>query len=278
MTTPSPKIWDWLIDEVRAGAAEEILPRFRRLSSDMVSAKSAPDDLVTEADRQMEERLRVACARLMPQALFLGEEAVSADRRLLEDLPQAELAIVCDPVDGTWNFANGLAVFGVIIAVLRRGEPVFGLLYDPLGDDWVMAERAAGAFFARPGSAAERLSVQPGPAEQGVAGFVPLFLFPKQDRPRIAAGMAELGRATSLRCSCHEYRLLAQGRVDFNLSASLQPWDHIAGALAVEEAGGVARLADGSPYRGADLPQGPLVAAVSAEVHAEVVQRLQLRQ
>lgn len=42
----------------------------------------------------------------MPQALFLGEEAVSADRRLLEDLPQAELTIVCDPVDGTWNFAG----------------------------------------------------------------------------------------------------------------------------------------------------------------------------
>ncbi|WP_244293756.1 inositol monophosphatase family protein [Pannonibacter sp. I15F10I1] len=106
MTAPSSKIWDWLIDEVRAGAAEEILPRFRRLSSDMVSAKSAPDDLVTEADRQMEERLHGACARLMPQALFLGEEAVSAGRRLLEDLPQAELAIVCAPVDGTWNFAG----------------------------------------------------------------------------------------------------------------------------------------------------------------------------
>ncbi|SUB01113.1 Inositol-1-monophosphatase [Pannonibacter phragmitetus] len=169
MTAPSSKIWDWLIDEVRAGAAEEILPRFRRLSSDMVSAKSAPDDLVTEADRQMKQRLREACARLMPQALFLGEEAVSADRSLLEALPQAELAILCDPVDGTWNFANGLAVFGVIIAVLRRGEPVFGLLYDPLGDDWVMAERGAGAFFARPGSEPERLSVQPGPAGQGRA-------------------------------------------------------------------------------------------------------------
>ena len=47
------------------------------------------------------------------------------------------MAIIIDPVDGTWNYARGLALFGVILAVTRYGIPVYGLLYDPVIDDWI---------------------------------------------------------------------------------------------------------------------------------------------
>lgn len=276
MTKLSATLWDWLIAEVRAGAAEEILPRFRRLTGEMVAAKSAPDDLVTEADRQMEQRLREACARHMPQALFLGEEAVSADSALLNALPEAELAIICDPVDGTWNFANGLAVFGVILAVMKRGEPVFGLLYDPIGDDWVMVERGAGTHFCRDGSLGERLVMPSTDRPEGATGFVPLYLFPPAQRPQIALGMTGLARANSLRCSCHEYRLLVQGKVDFNLSVNLQPWDHVAGLLAVTEAGGTFASAGEAPFHPARSYPGALIAAVNDDVLSGVRDVLKL--
>lgn len=268
MKGPSAGLWDWLISEVRAGAEAELMPRFRRLTPEMVQSKSHMDDLVTDADRRMEARLQDAVARHLPDAVFLGEEAVSSDPSLLRALPGADLAIVCDPLDGTWNFANGLAVFGVILAVLQRGEPVFGLLYDPIGDDWVAAERGAGTFFQREGDAGVRLSLTCGPARERLTGFVPLYLFPVPDRPRIAAGMARLDRCLSLRCSCHEYRMLVQGKVDFNLSINLQPWDHIAGLLAVTEAGGVFAGLGSAPYRPASTYPAPLIAASGGEVMA----------
>jgi len=62
--------------------------------------------------------------------------------------------------------------------------------------------------------------------------------------PRLAA----LGQATPLRCSCHEYRLLAQGAAEFVLSDRLNPWDHAAGVLICQRAGGVARMLDGRAY------------------------------
>ena len=77
------------------------------------------------------------------------------------------------------------------------------------------------------------------------------------------------GRVHTLRCSCHEYRLLAEGRVDFLVSPASNPWDHLAGALAVEEAGGAVGLLPGGRYTPAVL-DGSVVAANSAETLAEV--------
>lgn len=95
------------VDIVRAAAKSEILPRFRRLRPEDVRVKSAPDDLVTEADLAAEDAISTALARDFPDVLILGEEAVASDPALLDRLPQAELAFVIDPVDGTWNFAAG---------------------------------------------------------------------------------------------------------------------------------------------------------------------------
>ena len=65
------------------------------------------------------------------------------------------------------------------------------------------------------------------------------------------AALAGLGyrRTLSLMCSCHEYRMLAQGHVDFVLTGPRPaPWDHAAGALITRAAGGVARFLDGEDY------------------------------
>ncbi|HSG35751.1 MAG TPA: inositol monophosphatase family protein, partial [Sphingomonadaceae bacterium] len=124
-----------LIAATRDIAAEVILPRFRALDAGEIDTKSAPDDLVTIADRESERRLEEAVAAILPGAVTFGEEAISEGRIDLSDLGASELAVVVDPVDGTWNFANGLAVFGVILAVMEKGRTIWGGIYDPLGDD-----------------------------------------------------------------------------------------------------------------------------------------------
>ncbi len=249
---------DALISEVRAAARAEILPRFRNLAPGAIATKTGPMDLVTDADKAVEGLLSDAAARLLPQALVVGEEAVSDTPSLLDDLAGADWAVIIDPVDGTGNFASGLAVFGVILAVVHQGRTVFGLLYDPLLDDWVMAMRGGGAWFCKPGAAPQRLrGAAPKPLDV-LTAFVPLSLYPQGARARVAARLPEFGRVTSLRCSCHEYRLMATGHAEVNISPQVKPWDHAAGVLVVEECGGVA-FSDAQPGYAPGNPRAPLL-------------------
>ena len=238
-----------LIALVRRAAQDEILPRFRRLALGDVRAKAHVDDLVTEADLRAEAAITRGVAAILPGAQVVGEEAVAADPAVVRRIGEAAVAVIVDPVDGTWNFANGLATFGVILAVTLRGETAFGLLYDPVMDDWILARRGGGTWFCRPGAEPVRLGLEDSGAGLGdTTGFVPLYLFPQAAQRRLAEAMPEFRRVWSVRCACHEYRLLAQGSADFCLTGTLNPWDHAAGVLAVTEAGGAAALLSGETY------------------------------
>ncbi|MEL7088743.1 MAG: inositol monophosphatase [Planctomycetota bacterium] len=249
-----------LIAAVREAAQIEIVPRFRALPDGTVRSKSAPDDLVTDADTGMEHRLSARVADILPDALILGEEAASEDPSVLDRAATPGSCVIIDPVDGTWNFASGISTFGTILAVTEGGETTFGLLYDPLQDDWIEATRGEGASFNRPGLPAQALQVAPPETLPNMTGFIGLPLFPKDKQSDIALGFPALRRVLGLRCSCHEYRTLAMGRVSFNVNGMLKPWDHAAGALVVEEAGGVARMLDGRPYA-PTLHEGCMIAA-----------------
>ena len=229
---------DGLIAAVRAVARAEILPRFRRLSPRDIDTKTSPSDLVTVADRAAERALHDAVRALVPDASIVGEEAVSEDPSILDRLKYGGRTVLIDPIDGTWNFASGLAMFGVIVAVVEDGQTDFGLLYDPVMDDWVVGERGRGAWFCRPGEASRRLVGPPSRPKSEAHAFVPLFLYPPCDRTRIASKLPDWGRVTSLRCSCHEYRTLAFGHADMIAAPSPKPWDHAAGVLIGEETGG----------------------------------------
>lgn len=236
-----------LVNIIRRAARTEILPRFRNLTEGQVSTKSGPADLVTAADTGAEAMIARAISRLFPGAVVLGEEGQPATPTCARPPPRP-MAFIVDPVDGTWNFAHGLPLFGVILAATRFGKPIFGMLYDPITDDWIFASEDGPALqsdVARPNRA---LSTSAGGALPGLSGIAHLSYMPEADRRALAPLGAEVARLGSLRCSCHEYRLLAQGAVDFVLSATLNPWDHAAGVLICERAGGVARFLDGRDY------------------------------
>lgn len=235
-----------LIRIVREAARAEILPRFRRLDAGDVAEKTSSQDLVTEADTRAEAMMTRAILETFPGATVIGEEAVSADKSLLGQIGAAEMGVILDPIDGTWNFAKGISTFGVILAVTHGGETVFGLLYDPLGDDWVWAAKGEGAWMGFPDGRQTQLRIAPPEGE--LSGFLGLYLFPRSHQPRLASLMPDYERVHTLRCSCHEYRTLAAGHVDFGLNGALMPWDHAAGVLVHAEAGGHAGLLDGRAY------------------------------
>ena len=238
---------DALIDAVRQTAREEILPRFRALDPSEVDAKSAFDDLVTVADRAAEAALARRIEAVLPGDGVIGEEAVSEDRTLLDRVGAGRCAII-DPIDGTWNYAHGLANYGVILAVAEEGETVWGLLYDPSFDDWIVAHRGQGAWFRRGGRATKlAVSHEDTPMDR-LRGNVGEYMYPQADRTGLAATIPRVRRSASLGASVHEYRLMALGGSDFVLNAGLNCWDHAAGVLILREAGGVARLLDRRDY------------------------------
>jgi fructose-1,6-bisphosphatase/inositol monophosphatase family enzyme len=258
-----------LADLLRDAAKTEILPRFRRLGGDDVRAKSEPSDLVTEADEAAERMIRRELDAFAPGALFIGEESVAADPTLLGKLADADFAVVVDPVDGTFNFASGIPAFGVMASVVWKGETVAGIIYDPMGDDWIMAEKGAGAFLRRPDGEAIRLSVDRPKPIADMVGMASAGYFFGDERERILSNLAKVRMFASYRCAAHEYRTFASGHVQFVLYNKLMPWDHLAGTLIGTEAGGYVARLDGSPY----LPhhvEGGLLAATDKESWQEL--------
>lgn len=253
-----------LINLVRRAARAEIMPRFRNLAQGDITTKSGPHDLVTEADHQAEAMIARGLQRMFPHALIIGEEAVAAKPSLRESVSAAELAIIIDPVDGTWNFAHGLPLFGVIIAVTRFGRPVLGLLYDPVADDWIIADEATPTRLGAALGAERPAKVSSGGELSDLQGYMHFSLMTQDQQELLAPLLPELARVTALRCSCHEYRVLAQGAVDFVMSSMLNPWDHAAGVVACQQAGGIAMMLDGRTYN-TEITEGVLLCAANQD-------------
>lgn len=269
----TPQQQSRLIDRVRAVAGSEIRPRFRRLDPAGFKAKSRFDDLVTEADVAAETALTRGIGDILPQARVLGEEAASANPRLVDELERPGTTVVIDPIDGTWNFAHGIATYGVLLSVIVDGVTVFGLLYDPLIDDWVVATPGGGSWYEQADGNRVRSATSPAKPVSGLVGMMMLSLFPDAYRHAFMRAATEFQRVHSLRCVCHEYRLLAQGLIDFTVHARPTPWDFSAGVLAVEEAGGAAGFLDGRDYSPL-VREGVLIAANSAATLATVRRHL----
>jgi fructose-1,6-bisphosphatase/inositol monophosphatase family enzyme len=254
----SPIDIDTLARTIQSAAEIEIMPRFRQLGPDDIREKTSAIDLVTEADEAAERFIKAECAEHFPNALFVGEESVAADPALLAKLGDAELAIVVDPIDGTANFATGLPVFGVMAAVVAKGEAVAGVIYDPLGRDFILAERGSGAFLDRKGERSRLRLAEPAPIEDMIAvGSVSLF--PESRRRAIFGNLASFRTTANYRCAAYEYWSMAAGTSHCMFFAKLMPWDHLPGATIVAEAGAHVRRIDGSAYLPKHIDGGLLV-------------------
>jgi len=256
-----------IINLVRRTSRAEILPRFRTLGQGEIDRKSGPMDVVTAADKQAEKMITRGLLSMFPNALIVGEESMTEEK--IAELAEAEMGFAIDPVDGTWNFANGLATFGVILAMTRFGVPVFGLIYDPITDEVMIADEASTARALAPRRPARAVSVSDGGPIEDLSGFVSFYNLPEEHRPDMANLMTRFQRLYTLRCAAQEFRMVAQGNVDFMLCSSLSPWDHAAGALIVQRAGGHVACLDGSDYR-AQMRTGYLLCAADASTWGRV--------
>lgn len=252
---------------MRRVAEQVVLPRYQALARHEVIEKK-PGDLVTVADREAETRLSEGLAKILPEATIVGEEACHADPALTDRLGDAVCWIV-DPIDGTRNFANGKPPFGVMIALAENGETQAGWIFDPLGDRLCHAELNGGAFVnGEPVTARET-------GESPPVAAISLAFMDELQRHRVQQHLAPHYRLTDIPwCAAEQYPRLALGVNDLSIFERTLAWDHAAGALWLNEAGGMVARPDGSPYRVDEWDRKGMIAAASPPLWEGLARRL----
>ena len=249
------------LGEILSRAARtEIMPRFGGLTAKEVREKSSRFDVVTDADDAAELAISAALAAAYPESVVIGEEATARDPRLLDVIGVADLAFVLDPLDGTKNFASGLPLFGVMAAATVRGEVVLAAIHDPVCRNTAFALRGEGAWTQSEDGSRADLKVAGAVPVREMDAIVGTNFLPEPLRTTVNRNLSRLRITSWLRCAAHEYRMAAAGHTDLLFYNKLMPWDHAAGWLLHQEAGGYSAHFDGTPYRPTHLTGGLICA------------------
>ncbi|MGW0911373.1 inositol monophosphatase family protein [Streptomyces sp. NPDC002784] len=232
-------------EAVRQAAAREIVPRWRKLAAHEVDQKSGPHDLVTDADRRAEQYLTEALGALLPGSVVVGEEAVHANPATYAAIQGEAPVWIVDPVDGTRQFVHGDPGFCTLVALAQGGELLASWTYAPARDQLATAIRGRGAWLD-----GERL--HSGAPEAGrdlrVATSHPDYTTDEQKQALL--GLWSEGVAPRACGSAGlEYLAVARGESDAVAFSWEAAWDHAAGLLLVEEAGGAHLTLTGEPFR-----------------------------
>jgi myo-inositol-1(or 4)-monophosphatase len=219
-------------------------------------------DLITEADHASEMLILKRIRSAYPDCAILSEESGASSNK-------SAIMWIADPLDGTTNFAHGLPIFSVTLALMVDGVLEVGATYDPIYDELYTAQRGQGAYLN-----GDRLHVSAAPTLDK-ALLVTGFPYDRRTNPnnniqqftdfsRRAQGVLRLGSAAL------DLAAIAAGRLDGYWEFKINPWDIAAGVLMVTEAGGRASMLDSAPL---DLFARQVVAS-NGLIHDEMIEVL----
>ncbi|MEV6104000.1 inositol monophosphatase [Streptomyces sp. NPDC051940] len=246
---------------VRQASADEVMPRFRQLETHEIAEKRGPYDLVTVADREAERHLGRTLTALLPGLVLVGEEGVSEDPALLDEINGDAPVWIVDPVDGTWYFAHGEPGFAMMVALAHHGELLASWTYAPVRDVMAVAARGRGAW-------AEGVRLTGGTRTPGaditVATSSPRWTTDTEQRRLLELEVPGVARRDTGSAGL-EYLRIASGELDAVAYTWENAWDHAAGLLLVAEAGGGNATVAGEPFRIGGGNELPFVAARDEE-------------
>lgn len=224
------------------GAGETILDHYGT-DIDVALKGGDPRDLVTAADLAAEAAILAALQRAQPGYAFLSEEGVQPGDAVDDETP----TWVVDPIDGTSNFAHGLPLFAVSIALHHAGQSQVGVVHAPaLGWTFAAARGLGATLNQRPLHVSDRPTLHGALVGCDWSRHLPL-------RRRAIAAFGDFApRVHTLRSmgsAALGFAAVAAGWLDLYFNYSLQPWDTAAGALLVQEAGGRVTSLAGDPWR-----------------------------
>lgn len=250
---------------LREVSRKAILPYYQKLAEHEITAKAA-DDVVTVADNLSEELLTEGLAKILDLPV-VGEEASHADASVQDRL--AGDCWIVDPLDGTRNFAKGQPPFGILIARASGGVAQSGWIYDVLTDRLCVAHSRKGAFVN-----GEKITARGTGREMPVAAISLIFMDPTRREAVKAAIEGHYHQVDVPYCAAEQYPRLALGVNDVSIFERTLAWDHAAGVLWLNEAGGKAARPDGSPYRVDEWERKGLIGAASPALWDDLAWRL----
>lgn len=240
------------IAAVKLVAAEEIMPRYLKVSHNHKSDGSLCTDADIATQTALTRKLQAIC-----NVPVLGEEMSEDEQRAIWQSSPEGLWCV-DPIDGTSNFVHGLPYFAVSVALLREGKSVLGVVYNPVADEMFAAEAGKGAYLN-----GEKLfgRITAETMDQALANV---------DLKRLSSGLAAT-LATHPPCasqrnfgaSALDWCYTAAGRYDLYLHGGQKLWDYAAGALILSETGGYACCIEEDDFAAGNVWQRSVVAARS---------------
>ena len=226
-----------------------VMPRYRNLAAHEISEKAA-DDFVNVADRESELRLAEGLSDILPEAGIIGEEACAADPAILERAGEG-LNWIIDPIDGTGNFAAGQPPFGIMVSLADGGTTLAGWILDPLTGRLCHAMLGGGSHID-----GEHVQARESGGDIPIAALAVYFMSPEERTDIQRRSQASFTLVDIPRCAAEQYPRLVLGQNDVSVFARTLPWDHAAGTLFVNEAGGCCQRIDGTPYVVGDLRRG----------------------
>ena len=221
-----------ILDEIIAAAKEcgQVMLAADR-SKIGIKDKSGKANFVTRYDCKIQEMLQVKLAQILPEAEFFGEEEdCQIDRN-------AEYIFVVDPIDGTTNFIKDYHMSCISIGLLRNRKRYLGVVHNPYLDETFYAISGKGAYMN--GNAIHV-------SKDDLANSIVLFGSSPYNT-ELAKASFELAYEYFQKCldirrsgsAALDLCAIASGRAEIYFELILSPWDFAAGALIVEEAGGV---------------------------------------
>jgi myo-inositol-1(or 4)-monophosphatase len=243
------------LTELAEKSGEFIRPFFGQ--PDLVVETKSDSTPVTLADRGAEELMRAMIAKKFPSHGVIGEEHGS-------DRPDAEFVWVLDPVDGTKSFAAGCPLFGTLIALLHRGQPILGAIHQPVLRQLMIGDGRETDLNGR------RVRVRSVSRIEDATILTTNVHSPArhQDGPAFDA-LAKRAKLFRTWGDCYGYLLVAGGWADVMCDPIMNPWDIAALIPVVRGAGGII-----TDWQGNNPVNAESIVAAGAQLHAEVIAAL----
>ena len=203
-----------------------------------IDSKAGHANFVTDCDKKVQDRLRTGLLKIMPDAHFIGEEGTTQ-----EFSPKGKFFIV-DPIDGTTNFIKDFRASSISVALVVDGAAELGAIYNPYLDEIFTAIRGQGAFCN-----GKRIHVSSEPLENGLVIFGTSPYNEELSERSFKLAYSYFKKSIDIRrtgSAALDMCAIAAGRAELFFELSLSPWDYAAGALIVEEAGGIVTDIDGN--------------------------------
>jgi len=219
-------------------------------------------DIATETDIEINEFIENEIKSKYSEHGIISEEAAGYKK-------EAEYIWTIDPIDGTANFATGIPIFVIMVALIKNGEVEMSAIFDPVHNNLAFARKNEGAFVNN--KKINCSSTKEIYQSRGLMSFLPKKetillrkeIFKKAQEENVKIGINAFG------CAGFNSMCVAEGKRDWNIGYNTKIWDLAPAVLLMKEAGCKVSNHKGEPWK-----LGDAVVAANERLHSKLIEIL----